>query len=94
MAYVITEPFMGTKEQSCVAVCPVDCIHDVGQMFVIDPDDCIDCGACEREGPVEPIFASESVPADRERFIDVNAVWVTGGAQAVESALSAVAGLS
>ena len=27
MAYVIAEPCIGTKDNSCVEVCPVDCIH-------------------------------------------------------------------
>jgi len=27
MAYVINEPCIGTKDNSCVEVCPVDCIH-------------------------------------------------------------------
>jgi NAD-dependent dihydropyrimidine dehydrogenase PreA subunit len=29
MTYVITEPCIGTKDQSCVEVCPVDCIYEV-----------------------------------------------------------------
>jgi ferredoxin len=87
MPYVITDACIGTKDQSCVAVCPVDCIHETGRMFVIDPDECIDCGACEPECPVEAIFPSDSVPAGQERFVEINAVWVSGGAEAVDSTL-------
>src|SRR3712207_9383694 len=47
MTYVITEPCIGTKDQSCVEVCPVDCIYDAGDHFMINPEECIDCGACE-----------------------------------------------
>jgi len=54
VAYVIAEPCIGTKDNSCVEVCPVDCIHptpdeadhnEVEQLY-IDPDECIDCDAC------------------------------------------------
>ena len=56
MTYVITEPCIGTKDRSCVDVCPVDCIHEGEDMLFIDPEECIDCGACEPECPVEAIF--------------------------------------
>ena len=36
MTYVITEPCIGTKDQSCVEVCPVDCIYDAGDHFMIN----------------------------------------------------------
>jgi NAD-dependent dihydropyrimidine dehydrogenase PreA subunit len=39
MTYVITEPCIGTKDQSCVEVCPVDCIYDGGDQFFINPED-------------------------------------------------------
>jgi NAD-dependent dihydropyrimidine dehydrogenase PreA subunit len=70
MAYVITEPCIGTKDAACVDVCPVDCIHprkdepDFEQetMLYIDPDVCIDCGACEPACPVSAIFQTDLVP--------------------------------
>ena len=46
VAYIITEPCIGTKDASCVEVCPVDCIYEGGDQYYIHPDDCIDCGAC------------------------------------------------
>jgi len=64
MAFVITQPCIGTKDAACVEVCPVDCIHpvpssdqyeEVAQLY-IDPDECIDCGACEPECPVDAIL--------------------------------------
>ena len=54
MTYVITEPCIDVKDRACVDVCPVDCIHDEGdadRMLYIDPDECIDCGACEPSCP-------------------------------------------
>ena len=47
MTYIIAEPYIGTKDASCVEVCPVDCIYEGEDQFYIHPDECIDCGACE-----------------------------------------------
>jgi NAD-dependent dihydropyrimidine dehydrogenase PreA subunit len=69
MTYVITEPCIGTKDQSCVEVCPVDCIYDAGDHFMINPEECIDCGACEPECPVEAIYPEDEVPDDQESYI-------------------------
>jgi len=69
MAYVITEPCIGTKDQSCVEVCPVDCIYDAGDHFMINPEECIDCGACEPECPVEAIYPEDEVPDEMESYI-------------------------
>jgi NAD-dependent dihydropyrimidine dehydrogenase PreA subunit len=75
MTYVITEPCIGVKDASCVDVCPVDCIHatDDDAMYFIDPDECIDCGACEPECPVTAIFAEDAVPDDQQKYIQINA---------------------
>src|SRR5215217_4609969 len=69
MTYVITEPCIGTKDQSCVEVCPVDCIYDGGDHFMINPEECIDCGACEPECPVEAIYPEDEVPEEMESYI-------------------------
>ncbi len=62
MAFVIVEKCLGEQYADCVAVCPVDCIYPgdyKGQPFmVIDPEVCIDCGACEPECPIEAIVES------------------------------------
>jgi ferredoxin len=74
MTYVITEPCIGVKDASCVDVCPVDCIHatDDDAMFFIDPDECIDCGACEPECPVTAIFPEEDTPPQWKDYIAKN----------------------
>src|SRR5919201_1525744 len=57
--YVITSPCIGTQDQSCVEVCPVDCIHfeeGVDRMLYINPLESIDCGACQPACPVNAIF--------------------------------------
>ena len=74
MPYVIAEPCVGVKDKSCVAVCPVDCIHgtdDDAQLY-IDPAECIDCGLCEPECPVDAIFMDDEVPAKWTSFIQLN----------------------
>ena len=41
-------------------------------MFYIDPDLCIDCGACEAVCPVEAIFIEDEVPEDETEYIAIN----------------------
>lgn len=72
MTYVITEPCIGVKDRACVDVCPVDCIYEGADMLYIHPDECIDCGACEPECPVNAIFPEEDVPANQKDFIGKN----------------------
>jgi NAD-dependent dihydropyrimidine dehydrogenase PreA subunit len=78
MTYVITEPCIGTKDQSCVEVCPVDCIYDAGDHFMINPEECIDCGACEPECPVEAIFPEDALPDKWEPFVKINYAYGDG----------------
>jgi NAD-dependent dihydropyrimidine dehydrogenase PreA subunit len=51
VTYIIAEPCIDIKDRSCVDVCPVDCIHEFERILIIDPEECIDCGACEPECP-------------------------------------------
>lgn len=55
MAYVVTEACIRCKYTDCVEVCPVDCFYEGENMLVINPDECIDCGVCEPECPIEAI---------------------------------------
>jgi NAD-dependent dihydropyrimidine dehydrogenase PreA subunit len=75
MAFVIAEPCINVKDKGCVAVCPVDCIFgkDEDNMLYINPDECIDCGACVPECPVSAIFPAEDVPEQWRSFIKLNA---------------------
>ena len=78
MTFVITQPCIDTTDQSCVDVCPVDCIHfeeDTDRMLYIDPVECIDCGACEPVCPVDAIFTEDTVPEDQAPFYDINVLW-------------------
>jgi ferredoxin len=78
VTYIITEPCIDVMDKSCVEVCPVDCIHESGRMLVIDPEECIDCGACEPECPVEAIFPEDAVPDAMEPFVKINYAFTDG----------------
>lgn len=74
MPWVITKLCRDCVDQSCVEVCPVDCIYgyageasDVPNQLFINPEECIDCGVCEPECPWEAIYEDERVP---EVFVD------------------------
>ena len=43
-----------------------------GKQLYINPEECIDCGACEPECPVEAIFEEDAVPKEWDKFIDKN----------------------
>ena len=89
MIYVIAEPCHGTCDTACVDVCPVDCIHgpipldqiramkasggELKLQLYIDPNECISCGACEPECPVDAIFEDEELPATWSNFAASNA---------------------
>jgi NAD-dependent dihydropyrimidine dehydrogenase PreA subunit len=78
VTYVITETCIGSLDKSCVDVCPVDCIHfeeGVDRMLFINPEECIDCGACEPACPVKAIYPEDAVPENLEPYIKINAVW-------------------
>ncbi len=78
MTYVITEPCIDVIDKSCVEVCPVDCIHfeeGTDRKLYIDPDECIDCGACEPVCPVTAIFAEDDVPDQWKEYTELDAKW-------------------
>ena len=94
MAYIVTKPCLGTKDRSCIEVCPVDCFYNIRKkslnetygvafdgdedgsdnagMLMISPDECINCGACETECPVEAIYEDSAVPGEYQEFIKLN----------------------
>ncbi len=78
VTYVITQPCIDEQDQSCVEVCPVDCIQfedGADRMLYIDPVECIDCGACVPVCPVDAIFVDDEVPAEQQHFTEINALW-------------------
>jgi ferredoxin len=78
VTYIIAEPCIDIKDLSCVDVCPVDCIHEFERILIIDPEECIDCGACEPECPVEAIFPEDALPQKWEPFVKINYAYGEG----------------
>lgn len=72
MTYVVTEKCIGCKHSFCVQVCPVDCFYEGENFIVIDPDECVDCGLCEIECPVDAIFSESDMPQDQLHFMAMN----------------------
>jgi ferredoxin len=88
VTYIIAEPCIDVKDKSCVDVCPVDCIHEFERMLVIDPEECIDCGACEPECPVEAIFPEDALPDKWAPFVKINYAFPQG-AEAINQLVAA-----
>jgi ferredoxin len=78
MTYIVTDNCRTCRFTDCVTVCPVDCFHGDDEMLYIDPVECIDCGACVPECPVEAIYAEEDCPPDQKQWIAVNADKASG----------------
>ncbi|MFI7062401.1 indolepyruvate ferredoxin oxidoreductase subunit alpha [Kribbella sp. NPDC050124] len=64
MSYVIGSDCIDVLDRSCVEVCPVDCIYVGGRKSYINGNECIDCGACEVECPVEAIVVDRVARKD------------------------------
>ncbi len=73
MPHVVTSSCVEHKYQDCVAVCPVEAFRETETYLVIDPDECIDCGACVSECPVDAIYSDMDVPDEEVEWIDRNA---------------------
>jgi ferredoxin len=71
MTYIVNENCIKCKYMDCVEVCPVDCFYEGENMLVIHPDECIDCGVCEPECPIEAI-RPDTEPG-LEKFLKLNA---------------------
>lgn len=93
MAYVIAAPCIDSNDQSCVSVCPVDCITadpSVDRKFYIDPEGCIDCGSCESACPHQAIFRTKDLPRQWADFAWIDATWYSD-ADAARDAVDGIA---
>jgi NAD-dependent dihydropyrimidine dehydrogenase PreA subunit len=73
VTYVIAEPCIDVMDRACVEECPVDCIYEGGRSLYIQPDECVDCGACEPVCPVEAIYYEDDLPAKWQPYLEDNA---------------------
>jgi ferredoxin len=70
MTFIVNENCIKCKYTDCVEVCPVDCFYEGENMLVIHPDECIDCGVCEPECPVEAI--KPDTEPGLEKWLEIN----------------------
>jgi len=92
MPFVVTGKCIKCRYTDCVEVCPVDCFYEGENMLVINPDECIDCGVCEPECPIEAIKSDEELSKTEQVWSDRNtrfsALWpnITNTKQPLEDA--------
>lgn len=73
MTHLVTENCIQCKYTDCVEVCPVDCFYEGPNFLAINPDECIDCGVCIPECPVEAIVEEHDLPEpERKYWFDIN----------------------
>ena len=65
MTYIVNDNCIKCKLMDCVEVCPVDCFYEGENMLAIKPDECIDCGVCEPECPID-----ESSPIPKRKQVN------------------------
>ncbi|MEI6404449.1 MAG: ferredoxin [Actinomycetes bacterium] len=75
MTYVIALPCVDLKDKACIEECPVDCIYEGDRMLYIQPDECVDCGACEPVCPSEAIFYEDDLPEKFSEFKEINSAF-------------------
>jgi NAD-dependent dihydropyrimidine dehydrogenase PreA subunit len=72
MTYVISQPCVDVMDRACVDECPVDCIYEGKRSLYIQPDECVDCGACEPVCPVEAIYYEDDLPENLRPYLADN----------------------
>ena len=72
MTFLVTENCIKCKHTDCVEVCPVDCFHEGPNFLAIDPNECIDCGVCVPECPVDAIVADNDTNTNISQWVEIN----------------------
>jgi NAD-dependent dihydropyrimidine dehydrogenase PreA subunit len=75
MTYVIGTACVDAMDKSCVGECPVDCIYEGARTMYINPDECVDCGACASICRLDAIYWQDDLPEGQERHLDDNAAF-------------------
>ena len=75
MVYVVAEPCVAILDKSCVEECPVDCIYEGERMLYIQPEECVDCAACEPVCPVDAIYYEDDLPEEWSAYVEANAAF-------------------
>ena len=77
MTYVIGSACVDVMDKSCVRECPADCIYEGDRALYINPNECVDCGACKLVCRVEAIEFETDVPDDERWHVQDNAAFFT-----------------
>ncbi len=75
MTYVIGSACVDVTDKSCVQECPVDCIYEGDRSLYINPEECVDCGACRLVCKMEAIFFEYDLPDDQQKYMADNAAF-------------------
>ncbi|MCH9669525.1 MAG: ferredoxin family protein [Actinomycetia bacterium] len=75
MTYVIGSACVDILDKSCVQECPADCIYEGARAMYINPNECVDCGACSLACRVEAIYYEADLPEEQAEFLEDNAVF-------------------
>ena len=92
MTSVIGSECVDVMDKSCVQECPVDCIYEGARSLYINPDECVDCGACKVICRVEAIYYETDLPEDQAAHLADNAGFFTATLPGREQPLSAPGG--
>ena len=77
MTYVIGSACVDVMDKSCVRECPADCVYEGARSLYINPNECVDCGACKLVCRVEAIEFETDLPEDERWRVDDNAAFFT-----------------
>lgn len=69
MTYVIGTACVDVVDKSCIEDCPVDCMYEGDRKLYINPDECVDCGACKLLCKVDAIYWEDDLPADQRQHL-------------------------
>ena len=72
MTFLVTENCIKCKHTDCVEVCPVDCFYEGPNFLAINPDECIDCGVCVPECPINAIVEDTNLDHNIPFWVDLN----------------------
>jgi NAD-dependent dihydropyrimidine dehydrogenase PreA subunit len=75
MTYVIGSACVDVMDKSCVQECPADCIYEGARMMYINPDECVDCGACKLICRMDAIYWEGDLPDDEQQHLEDNAAF-------------------
>lgn len=77
MNYVVGTACVDVMDKSCVQECPVDCIYEGDRSLYINPDECVDCAACQFICRVDAIYYETDLPEDQRQHLADNAAFFT-----------------